>query len=384
MKVQRDLPEPEYRDLLGLVADIADSRIAPDAAQFEHDRVFPEAAFQALSDAGLLGLPYPEEFGGANLPYRIYLQVLEELARRSLTVALGVSVHGLSCFPVFAYGTQEQRQRWLPDMLGGGQIGAYALSEPESGSDAAALATSARPVSGGWELSGTKAWITHAGRADYYNVMARTGASGPRGISCFLVPGDAAGVAVAPPEDKMGLSGSPTAQIHLHEVHVEADRLIGTPGQGFEIAMAALDGGRLGIAACAVGLAQAALETALDYAGQRKQFGSAIVDFQGIQFLLADLATQIAAARALVLDAARLRDRGQPFGLQAAQAKLFATDMAMRVTTDAVQILGGAGYTRDFPVERYMREAKVLQIVEGTNQIQRLVIGRALAREAHR
>ena len=230
----------------------------------------------------------------------------------------------------------------------------------------------------GYRITGTKAWITHAGHADYYNVMARTGDPGPRGISCFLVPADAPGLTTAPPERKMGLTGSATAQVLLDGVEVAPERLIGQEGQGFTVAMAALDAGRLGIAACAVGVAQAALDAAVAYAQQRTQFGRSIADFQGLQFMLADMATGVAAARSLLLDAARLKDAGRPYGEQAAMAKLFATDTAMSVTTDAVQVLGGAGYTQDFPVERYFREAKVLQIVEGTNQIQRLVIGRGL------
>jgi alkylation response protein AidB-like acyl-CoA dehydrogenase len=214
--------------------------------------------------------------------------------------------------------------------------------------------------------------------ADYVNVLARTGAAGPRGITCFLVPGDAPGLSAAPPERKMGLTGSVTAALHLDDVAVGPDRRLGAEGQGFSVAMAALDSGRLGIAACAVGLAQAALDAAVAYAAHRHQFGRAIADFQGVQFLLADMATSVASARALMLSAARSKDAGRPYGTEAAMAKLHATDTAMRVTTDAIQVLGGAGYTRDFPVERYFREAKVLQIVEGTNQVQRMVIGRAL------
>jgi alkylation response protein AidB-like acyl-CoA dehydrogenase len=264
-------------------------------------------------------------------------------------------------------------------MLGGGLLGAYCLSEPSSGSDAASLRTKAVRDGDDWVISGTKAWTTHGGIADFYTVMTRTGEEGPRGITAFLVPGDAEGLSAAPPEKKMGLKGSPTAQVHFDGVRVPDDRRIGEEGQGFAIALAALDSGRLGIAACAIGLAQAALDEALAYATGRQQFGRPISDFQGLRFMLADMATQIEAGRALYLAAARLRDAGRPFAKQAAMAKLHCTDTAMRVTTDAVQILGGYGYTADFAVERYMREAKVLQIVEGTNQIQRMVIARHLA-----
>jgi alkylation response protein AidB-like acyl-CoA dehydrogenase len=263
-------------------------------------------------------------------------------------------------------------------MLSGEVIGAYCLSEPQSGSDAAALTTRAEGHGDGYRVTGTKAWITHGGVADFYDVMVRTSDDGPRGISCLLVDGDAPGLSSAPPERKMGAKASRTAQVILDGVEVPRERLIGAEGQGFRIALAALDAGRLGIAACAVGLAQAALDTATTYAKERRQFGRAIGDFQGMQFLLADMATRVDAARTLYLAAARRKDRGMDFGVDAAKAKLFATDVAMQVTTDAVQVLGGYGYVEDFPVERYMREAKVLQIVEGTNQVQRMVIGRAL------
>jgi alkylation response protein AidB-like acyl-CoA dehydrogenase len=265
-------------------------------------------------------------------------------------------------------------------MLGGEQLGAYCLSETTSGSDAAALRTRATRDDDGYTVSGTKAWITHGGVADFYSLMARTGEDGPRGISCLLVDAATPGVSGAPPEHKMGFASSRTAQVVFDGARVDGDRLIGEAGQGFRIALSALDSGRLGIAACAVGIAQAALECATDYARQRHQFGRAIIDFQGLSFLLADMATQVTAARELYLAAARRRDAGLPFSPQAAMAKLFATDACMRVTTDAVQVLGGAGYVRDFPVERWFREAKVLQIVEGTNQVQRMVIGRHLQR----
>jgi alkylation response protein AidB-like acyl-CoA dehydrogenase len=289
-------------------------------------------------------------------------------------------VHVLSCFPVVAWGTDDQRDRWLPAMLGGGTLGAYCLSEPHCGSDAAALTTRAELVDDHYEVTGTKAWITHAGVADFYNLMVRTGGEGARGISCLVTSAATPGMSFATPEHKMGMMASPTAQVVLDGARVPAEDLVGAPGDGFRIAMQALDAGRLGIAACAVGLARAALDEAARYARERQAFGQSIAAFQGVQFMLADMDTQVHAARALLLEAARLKDAGRPFTLPAARAKLLATDVAMRVTTDAVQVLGGAGYTTDFPVERYMREAKVLQIVEGTNQIQRLVLGRALAR----
>ncbi|MER5914605.1 acyl-CoA dehydrogenase family protein [Streptomyces sp. NPDC001982] len=377
--VERQLPTDEARDLISLVRDIAQREIAPRAAEEEDAGRFPREVFTLLSESGLLGLPYDSECGGGDQPYEVYLQVLEELAAARLTVGLGVSVHTLASYALAAYGTKQQQVEHLPAMLGGGLLGAYCLSEPSSGSDAASLRTRAVRDGDKWVITGTKAWITHGGIADFYTVMARTGVEGSRGISAFLVPGDAEGLSGAAPEKKMGMKGSPTAQVHFDGVLVPDERRLGEEGQGFAIALAALDSGRLGIAACAIGLAQAALDEAVAYATGRRQFGRPISDFQGLRFMLADMATQIEAGRALYLSAARLRDAGRPFAKQAAMAKLHCTDTAMKVTTDAVQILGGYGYTTDFPVERYMREAKVLQIVEGTNQIQRMVIGRHLA-----
>ncbi|MFI7141109.1 acyl-CoA dehydrogenase family protein [Streptomyces massasporeus] len=376
--VDRQLPTEEARDLITLVRDIAAQEIVPSAAEEEDAGRFPRELFTLLSQSGLLGLPYDSEYGGGDQPYEVYLQVLEELAAARLTVGLGVSVHSLASYALAAYGTKEQQVEHLPAMLGGGMLGAYCLSEPHSGSDAAALRTRAVRDGDDWVITGTKAWITHGGIADFYTVMARTGDEGPRGISAFLVPGDAAGLSAAVPEKKMGMKGSPTAQVHFDGVRVPDARRIGEEGQGFAIALSSLDSGRLGISACAIGVAQAALDAAVTYAAERRQFGKPIADFQGLRFMLADMATQIEAGRAFYLAAARLKDAGRPFAKQAAMAKLHCTDTAMRVTTDAVQILGGYGYTADFPAERYMREAKVLQIVEGTNQIQRMVIARHL------
>lgn len=378
--VDRQLPSDEARDLISLVREIAQREILPYAAEEEEAGRFPRELFSLLSESGLLGLPYDAEHGGGDQPYEVYLQVLEELAAARLTVGLGVSVHSLSCHALATFGTKKQQVERLPAMLGGGLLGAYCLSEPAAGSDAASLRTKAVREGGEhWTLTGTKAWTTHGGIADFYTVMARTGAEGPRGITAFLVPGDAPGLSAAAPEKKMGMKGSPTAQVHFDGVRVPDEWRIGEEGQGFAIALSALDSGRLGIAACAIGLAQAALDEAVAYATDRQQFGRPISDFQGLRFLLADMATQIEAGRALYLAAARRRDAGLPFSKPAAMAKLYCTDAAMKVTTDAVQVLGGYGYTADFPVERYMREAKVLQIVEGTNQIQRMVIARHLA-----
>jgi alkylation response protein AidB-like acyl-CoA dehydrogenase len=376
--VARLLPTEEAHELIALTRALVDAELAPAVTKAEHDGVFPREVLRTLGRSGLLSLPYDERYGGGGQPYEVYLQVLEEIAYAWLSVGISVSVHSLACFPLAFYGTDAQRDAWLPEQLAGELLGAYCLSEPGSGSDAAALATTAVRDGDDYVVTGTKAWITHGGVADFYNLLVRTAPEKSRGISCLLAPADVEGMSFGEPERKMGAKASRTAQVILDRARVPADRLIGQEGQGFSIALAALDAGRLGIAACAVGLAQAALDTATAYARERQQFGKAIGQFQGLQFLLADMATAVAAARALYLDAARRKDAGLPFSVPAAEAKLFATDAAMRVTTDAVQVLGGYGYVEDFPAERFMREAKVLQIVEGTNQVQRMVIGRSL------
>ena len=379
MPVDRELPSDEARELLSLVRDLAATELAPRAAEFEERAEFPRDVFRILGRAGLLGLAYDEDLGGGGQPYVVYLQVLEELAAAWAAVALGVSVHTLSCHPLAMFGTDEQKKRWLPDMLGGELVGAYCLSEAGAGSDAGSLQARARRDGDRYVLDGTKAWVTHGGVADYYDVFCRTSDDKRRGISMVLADAQTPGLLPQSPEKKMGLRSSPTAQIVLDGAQVDADRLIGEEGDGLRIALSALDGGRLGISAVATGVAQAALDAASAYARERKQFGQRIVDFQGVSFMLADMATGVEAARALYLSAARRRDAGKTYGPQASMAKLFATDNAMKVTTDAVQVLGGYGYTTDFPVERYMREVKVMQIFEGTNQIQRMVIGRSLA-----
>ncbi|MDP9436650.1 MAG: acyl-CoA dehydrogenase family protein [Actinomycetota bacterium] len=383
MPVARLLPTPEAAELIDLVRDLGDAELAPIASTYEREERFPGEVFRTLGKAGILGLPYPEEQGGGGQPYEVWLQVLEEIGARWASVAVGVSVHALTCFPLATYGTAAQQERWLPEMLGGDLLGAYCLSEADAGSDPAAMRTRAdRCDDGGYVLDGVKAWVTHGGSADFYTTMARTSDSPRGGISCFLVPASAPGLSADRPEEKMGLTGSATATMRFEQVRVDADRRTGEEGQGLPIALAALDAGRLGIAAVATGLAQGALDDAVAYATQRQTFGKAIIDHQGLGFLLADMQAAVTSARATYLDAARRKDAGLPYATEASVSKLVATDAAMRVTTDAVQVFGGYGYTRDFPVERYMREAKVMQIFEGTNQIQRMVISRALARSA--
>lgn len=379
--VDRLLPTPEAHDLIDLVRQVADKVLDPIVDHNEREHTYPQGVFKTLGDAGLLSLSQPVEWGGGGQPFEVYLQVLEELAARWAAVAVAVSVHSLACHPLLTFGSDDQRRRWLPDMLGGATIGAYSLSEPDAGSDAAALRCQAVRTADGYEITGTKAWITHGSVADFYTLFARTG-DGSRGISCFLVPGDTAGLTFGPPEDKMGLNAVPTTSALYDAVELGTERRIGEEGQGLSIAFSALDSGRLGIAAVAVGIAQAALDEAVCYAQQRTAFGRRIIDHQGLGFLLADMAAAVDSARAAYLDAARRRDAAKPYSRSASVAKLVATDAAMKVTTDAVQVLGGYGYTREYRVERYMREAKITQIFEGTNQIQRLVISRQLSATA--
>ena len=389
MPVDRELPTQEAADLIALTRELADAELAPRAAAHEREERFPREMFRTLGEAGLLGLPFDEQVGGGGQPYVVYLQVVEELAMRWASVALGVSVHTLSCSPIAHHGTEQQRNDLLPEMVGGGLLGAYSLSEAHAGSDVAAMRATAVEADDGWVARGEKAWVTHGGHADFYTTFLRTPAedgsrgAGGRGqnISCFHLTPDLPGFSVAKPEEKMGLTASTTAALRLDDVPIPADRLVGERGRGMQIALGVLDSGRLGVSAVATGLAQAALDVAVRYATEREAFGRPIVEHQGVAFLLADMAAAVESSRATYLAAARRKDAGKPYARQASISKLVATDAAMKVTTDAVQVLGGAGYTRDHPVERYMREAKVMQIFEGTNQIQRMVIGRLLAGE---
>ncbi|MFQ6171636.1 acyl-CoA dehydrogenase family protein [Oryzobacter sp. R7] len=384
MVATRLMPTEEGQDLIDLTREICAKELRPKVDEAERaaavDESFPTETFRVLGEAGLLSLPHPEEHGGYGQPYEVYLQVVEEIASAWMSVAVGVSVHSLTAFPVTTFGSAEQRAALLPGMLSGAQLGAYCLSEPLAGSDIASMTTRATRDGDQYVVKGRKAWISHAGHADYYTTFARTSDDGGRGLSCLVVPADAEGLSFGTPEKKMGLHCDTVREVMFDEVRVDADRLIGSEGQGMAIALSALDAGRLGIAAASTGLAQSALDLAAGYAKERKQFGRAIGEFQGLSFLLADMEAAVTSARATYLHAARLKDAGRPYSKEAAVAKLVATDAAMKVTTDAVQVLGGAGYTQDFPAERFMREAKVTQIFEGTNQIQRLVIGRHVLR----
>ncbi|KNX38184.1 acyl-CoA dehydrogenase family protein [Luteipulveratus halotolerans] len=383
MSVSRLLPTPESEDLIELTRDLARGVLAPRVDEAERAGEMPRDVYRTLGEAGLLSLPYPEEYGGGGQPYEVYLQVVEEIASAWMSVAVGTSVHSLTCYPLASFGTEEQRKEFLPDMLSGRLLGAYGLSEPMAGSDVSAISTRARRTDDGssYVVRGRKAWISNAGHADFYTTFVRTSDHPSRGLSCLLIPADVEGISFGAPERKMGLASDPVREVILDDAVVDSGRLIGEEGQGMKIALSALDSGRLGIAAAATGLGQAALDLAISYAKERHQFGRPIADNQGLAFMLADMATAVSSGRTAYLYAARLRDAGKPFTREAAIAKLTATDAAMKVTTDAVQVLGGAGYTQDFPAERMMRDAKVTQIFEGTNQIQRLVISRQLLQD---
>jgi alkylation response protein AidB-like acyl-CoA dehydrogenase len=366
--------------LLELTREIATKELAPQVHDAEERGEFPESAYRLLGKSGLLGLPFPEDYGGGAQPYEIYLQVIEEIATAWPSVGVGVSVHGLTVNVVASNGSDALRDEWLPPMLSGDWLGAYCLSEPQAGSDVSGIRTRAVRDGDEYVVDGTKQWISNGSCADYYILCARTGDDPRHGLSTFVVPGDADGMTFGVPEKKMGLACDVTTQVVFEGARIPAAQLVGEEGSGMSVALSALDAGRLGIAAVATGIAQAALAHAVAYAGERKQFGKPIGDQQGLQFLMADMAADVERSRATYLHAARLKDAGRPYSRQASVAKLTASDAAMRVTTDAIQVLGGNGYTRDYPVERLFRDAKVTQIFEGTNQIQRLVIGRDLLR----
>jgi alkylation response protein AidB-like acyl-CoA dehydrogenase len=354
--------------------------LADTVKQDDETETFRKEHVAALGAAGLCGVQTAEAWGGLGLGYFEYALVLEEIAKVAPAYAVAVAVTGLPQIILALYGDDAQRRRWMPGLASGDLLGAFALSEPGSGSDAASLRTTARLDGDAYVLNGTKFWITHGGYADLYVVMARTGGEGPKGVSSFLVPGDARGLSFGKKEEKMGLRASPTVELVLEDVRVPVGDRIGPEGHGFRVAMSALDSGRITIGATSLGIAQSALDVAGRYACARRQFGQPIVEFQGVGFMLADMAIRVESSRLLVHKAAWLKDQGKTFSHIAAMAKCAATDAAMAVTTDAVQVLGGYGYTREYPVERLMRDAKVMQIVEGTNQVQRVVISRYLKR----
>jgi alkylation response protein AidB-like acyl-CoA dehydrogenase len=378
------LLDEDQRALAGLVREFAAAEAGPASIGYEARSEDPADLYAKLAELGLAGIPFPEEIGGGGQPYGTYLLVIEELAYQYVALAIGLSVHTLCAFAVDTFGTDAQRKEILARLAEGQWFGAYSLSEPSSGSDAVALRTRAARSNGGYRLSGSKVFCTRGAEADVVLVMARTGAEGSKGVSAFLVEKGTPGFVAAKKEDKMGWRSSPTWALSFEDAEIGAANRLGEEGDGFRIALASLDSGRLGIAACSIGLAQAALDQALKFTTEREQFGQPVAANEGVQFMLADMATQIEAGRALYRRAAALRDAREDYSVQAAEAKLFCSDVAMKVTTDAVQLHGGYGYITEYPVERYMREAKALQIVEGTNQIQRYVIGRKITAEAAR
>ncbi len=371
----------EQREIQALARDFADTEIAPHAGTWDREHRFPSEVFARLGELGLMGVCVPEKLGGAGADFVSYVLVLEELSRADAGVGVTVAVHtSAATLPIVSFGTEEQRSRFVPALARGEALGAFALTEPGAGSDAGSLRTTAVEDGDGWRINGTKQWCTNGSHASTFLVFARTDpeTDGARGVSAFVL--DASQVEVTREEEKLGLHSSSTADLRIDDARVGSDRLLHEERKGFVVAMATLDGGRIGIAAQAVGIAQAALDTARAYALEREQFGHRIADFQAIRFTLADMATEIAAARQLMLRAAWLKQAGQPHGSEGAMAKLFASRVAVKASQDAIQVLGGYGYTREFPAERYYRDAKITEIYEGTSEIQRIVISRELLR----
>ncbi len=372
----------EERLLRDTIRDFAAKELAPLAAQWDRTGEFPRQNIEKMAELGLMGMPFPEEVGGAGTSMLSYVMAIEEIAKACPATAVILAVHtSVGTMPIYLYGSPEQKRKYLEKLCRGEYLGAFALTEPAAGSDATKIRTSARDQGDHYLVNGNKIFITNGGEADVYVTFVVTEPGiGHRGISCLLVDRDTPGFSIGAVEKKMGLNGSKTTELIFDNARVPKQNLLGKPGEGFKIAMSLLDGGRIGIGAQGVGIARGAYEHALAYAKERKQFDQPIASFQAIQFKLADMATQIEAARLLVYQAADLRDRGKPCSKEASMAKLYATDAAMWVANQAVQIFGGYGYCRDFPVERYFRDAKVTQIYEGTNQIQRLVIAKILTR----
>jgi butyryl-CoA dehydrogenase len=373
----------EQKLLRDTARELATKEILPRAAEIDRAHTFPRAEVARLGELGLLGIMVPEKWGGAGMDALSYALALEEISRACASTGVIMSVQSsLVCAPIVASGTDEQRAKWLPDLAAGKKIGCFALSEPEAGSDAAAQRTTAVKKGDGWVLNGTKNFITNAPASSLMLVAANTApGQGSRGISVFLVPTDAPGVKIGKPDDKLGIRGAVSAQVFFTDCAVGGDALLGSEGEGFKIAMKALDGGRIGIAAQAVGIARAAFEDAVRYAQERKTFGQPIADHQAIQFKLADMCTEIDAARLLLWRAAIKKDSGARYTSEAAMAKLFASEVANRVAKEALQVFGGYGYLADFPAERHYRDAKITEIYEGTSEIQRLVIASSLLKD---
>lgn len=372
--------DKEHEQLRALVREFAERELAPGAAERDEEERFDRALFDKMAELGLTGIPWPEEYGGAGMDYLAYVIAVEEISRVDASMGVCLSAHtSLAGWPIFKFGTEAQKQKYLRPMAEGRWLGAYGLTEPGSGSDAAGMRTTARREGDHYVLNGSKVFITNGGPAEVYVVFALTHPEKrARGVTAFIVEKGMPGFSIGKKEKKMGIRASTTVELVFDNCRVPVENRLGDEGFGFKIAMMTLDGGRNGIAAQAVGIAQGAFDHARDYALSRRQFGKPIADQQAIQFKLADMATQIEAARLLTYKAAWLESQGLPYGQASAMSKVFASDTAMRVTTEAVQIFGGYGYIREYPVERYMRDAKITQIYEGTNEIQRLVIARGI------
>ena len=371
----------EFQDFRDTIRDLVQGEVAPRAAEIDAKAEYPWDVRKAFADHDLLGLPFPEQYGGTATGTLMLNIAVEEVAKACASSSLILMIQELGTLPIQLHGTEEQKQAWLPRCASGEWSPAFCLSEPEAGSDPGAMRTTAVRDGDEWVINGTKNWITNLGVADFYVVFAKTDpqAARSRGISAFVVEADRPGFSVGKLEHKLGIKGSPTGQPIFEDVRVPHENLIGEAGKGMHVALGTLDHSRLGVAAQAVGIAQGATDHAAAYARERRQFGQPIADFQGIQFKLADMETRTAAARELLYRACAKIDRGDPdAGKYSAMAKLFASDTAMAVTVDAVQVLGGYGYVTEYPVERYLRDAKITQIYEGTNEIQRLVIARSL------
>jgi len=373
----------EQEAMRKLVRQFARDVIAPRAAEIDETDVFPRDILVLMGGMGLMGLPIPEQWGGIGADYLSYMLAIEEISYASAALGVILAVHtSVGTMPILSFGSEEQKRRYVPNLASGDWLGAFALTEPGAGSDARSIQTRAVRSGDEYVVTGGKVFITNGGEADVYTVFAVTGdANGQRELSAFLVERDTPGLVIGRKERKMGLNGSSTAELIFEDMRLPVSQRLGEEGQGFAIAMSQLDGGRIGIAAQALGIARAALDAVLVYTQERRQFGRAIAEFQGVQVMLADMAMQIEAARLLTYRAACLRSEGSACTMEASMAKLYASDAAMRVTTDAVQLFGGYGYTKEFPVERFMRDAKVTQIYEGTNQIQRVVITKSLERQ---
>jgi butyryl-CoA dehydrogenase len=371
----------EQRLIRKAARDFAVKELAPNAREWEETHTFSREVFDKMGRLDFTGLYVPEEYGGTGVGRLTAALIFEELAKGCFATAVYISVHNMVANLIYTFGSQEQRNRWVKPLARGEKLGAYSLTEGEAGSDAANLSTKAIKTDGGYVINGTKLYVTSGGVADIYAVMVRTDeAQKQRGISAVIVEKGTSGFTFGPFEPKMGLNASPTTELNFNDCFIPDENLLGVEGRGFNMALTALNGGRVSIGACSTGLAQQALDYAVAYAQKRHQFGRSILSFQGLQFLVADLATEIEAARLLVYRAASLMDLGEPCVMEAAMGKRYATDVAMRVTTEAVQILGGYGYMKSYPVEMYMRFAKIAQIFEGTNQIQRVVIARELSK----